>query len=328
MKNVLTLENLTIGYNKIPIVKEIVASVTPGELVCILGKNGAGKSTLINTILGFHKPLSGQIKVEGQVLLDLSLSAKAQKIAVVLPKLHQVPAIKVIDILAMGRMPYHSSLSKLASKDMDWINQVAEMVGITELMQQYAHQISEGQLQLVMIARALCQDTPLIILDEPTSNLDLANRYKIFNLIRELIIKTRKSFLMITHEVDLALEYSDKIWWIENGNLTADIPEQIAFEKEIFPKLSGNSLMYHQTQERFTSLRQFNKEIHVVGHSEFTYWVKQALIRNGYAISEKAKEFVEITENNIIFEDSKFQSIIELLNYLSQHEKHNHHRSK
>lgn len=328
MINVLTLENLTVGYNKKPIVKEIVASVNSGELVCILGKNGAGKSTLINTILGFQPPLSGHLKIDDQSFLKLSPADKAKKIAVVLPKLHQVPAIKVRDILAMGRMPYHTSLSQLSPQDRDWINEVVEMVGISDLIEQYANQLSEGQLQLVMIARALCQDTPLIILDEPTSNLDLANQYKIFNLIKELKTKTGKSFLMITHEVHFALQFSDQIWWIENGSLSSGLPEQIAFDQAILPKLSGDYLTYNFIHGKYGNAQNWDKEIDVRGQSEYAYWVKQALGRHGFAISENATDVVEITENNIIFGDSKFETIIELLNYLLQHEKHNHHRSK
>ena len=268
------------------------------------------------------------ILIDENVLIKLSAQEKAQQIAVVLPRLSNVPKIKVSELIAMGRLPYHKVLKKLSIEEQNHIDEVIDLVGISELKNNFATEVSEGQLQLVMIARALVQDAKLVILDEPTSNLDLANQYKIFNLLNELKSKTDKSFLMITHEVDFALEKADKIWWIENGELKENIPEQAAFENQIIQKLSNQNLNYNIDTNRFSTNRKFTKSIGVKGDSELAYWVKNALIRNGISIENHAENHIEITENSIIFENQKFESINQIINFIQQYEKYNHNRSE
>ena len=324
MKNaILKLENVSVGYGSKEIVSAINATINSNELIAVLGKNGAGKSTLINSILGFQKTLNGEIYLENNSIKKLSSQEIAQQIAVVLPRLSIVPKIKVSELVAMGRLPYHKVLKKISIEEQNLIDEVLELVGISNLANQFVNEISEGQLQLVMIARALCQDAKLVILDEPTSNLDLANQYRIFNLLNELKSKTNKSFLMITHEVDFALEKADKIWWIENGNLFENIPEQMAFEHQIIQKLSNQNLTYDEKNNRFSTQKSFSKTIGVKGNSELAFWVKNALIRNGISVENNAENHIEITENNIIFEGIKFETIEEIVNFVQHYEKYN-----
>ncbi len=329
MKNkIVQLESLTVGYHSKEIVSAIDAIVLENELVAVLGGNGAGKSTLINSILGFQKVLKGEILIEGQSINQISSKEIAQKIAVVLPRLSIVPKIKVKELVAMGRLPYHKVLKSISEEEKIQIQKVLHLVGIEHLANQFANEISEGQLQLVMIARALCQDAKLVVLDEPTSNLDLANQYKVFNLLNELKAKTDKSFLMITHEVNFALEKADKIWWIEKGKLTEDIPEQIAFDQQIIQKLSNQNLQYNSETNRFSTKQIFHHSIGIKGNSELAFWVKNALIRNGFSIENNAENHIEITENNIIFEQQKFETIENLIKFVQQNEKYNHNRSE
>lgn len=325
---ILRLENVTVGYGSQKIVSSINASISENELVAVLGKNGVGKSTLINSILGFQKILNGSILIENQSIQKLSAQEIAQEIAVVLPRLSIVPKIKVSELVAMGRLPYHKVLKKISNEELSLVDEVLEMVGIYDLKTHYANQISEGQLQLVMIARALCQDAKLVILDEPTSNLDLANQYKIFNLLNEIKSKTNKSFLMITHNVDFAIEKSDKIWWIENNELKENIPEQAAFEFQIMQKLSNQNLSYDSDTNRFLTKKNFRKSIGVKGNSELAFWVKNALMRNGIQVENNAENHIEITENNIIFGNQKFENIQAIINFIQQNEKYNHNRSE
>lgn len=325
---ILRLENLTIGYRSKEIVSSIHASIHENELIAILGKNGAGKSTLIHTILGFQKALKGQIILDNQLLNKISAQEIAQQIAVVLPRLSVVPKIKVSELVAMGRLPYHKVLKEKSIEEQTLVDEVFDLVEINDLKNKYATEISEGQLQLVMFARALCQDAKLIILDEPTSNLDLANQYKIFNLLNELKSKTNKSFLMITHEVNLALENADKVWWIENGNLSTDIPEQLAYEKQIIQKLSNQHLIYNEEKNSFSQPKKNQKSIHIKGNSELAYWVKNAFYRNGFLIENNGENHIEITENNIIFEGEKFENIQAIITFIQRYEKYNNYRSE
>ena len=128
---------------------------------------------------------------------------------------------------------------------------------------------------------------------------------------------------MITHEVDFALEKADKIWWIENGNLFENIPEQMAFEHQIIQKLSNQNLLYDQSNNRFSTPKKFSKIISVKGNSELAFWVKNALIRNGISVENNAENHIEITENSIIFDGIKFESIEEIVNFVLHNEKYN-----
>jgi iron complex transport system ATP-binding protein len=329
MKNaILQLNNVTVGYDSKSVIENINTTIFEQELIAILGKNGAGKSTLVNSILGFQKIITGEIFINNRSIKEFSAQEKAQEIAIVLPRLSIVPKIKVAELVAMGRLPYHNVLKKLSNNEVNLIDEVFELVGISDLKYKLATEVSEGQLQLIMIARALVQDAKLIVLDEPTSNLDLANQFKIFNLLKELKSKTKKSFLMITHQVDFALENADKIWWIENGQLYQNIPEQVAFENNIIQKLSNDNLHFEAEGNRFATHQNFSKSIGVKGNSELAYWVKNALNRNGIAIENNAENHIEITENSIIFEQQKFESIEQIINFIQQYEKYNHYRSE
>lgn len=327
MEAILNLKDLTIGYGKTVLINSINVEVLENELIVILGKNGVGKSTLIHTILGFEDALNGTIYFRDKKQTELSASELAKEVSVVFPKLNTIPKVTVFEIISTARIAHHKVLKSLSDEELVLINSMIDLVGINSIKDKYITEISEGQLQLVMIARALCQDTPLIILDEPTANLDLENQFKIYELIKNLKHKTKKSFVMITHNAELALDYADKIWWVEDNKLFDGIPEEIAFKHQLIDKLSGNYLKYNLNYGSYQNLIESENKIQVKGNSEFSYWVKKGLIRNNFEIDENAALCIEVTEKCIIFDKQKFNSISSLLNYL-ENEKYNYNGSK
>lgn len=317
-EEVLKLVNVTVGYAQQKVVKQINATVGESELITVLGKNGVGKSTILNSIMGFQPFLEGDVFLNKQPMSIFSAQELAQKIAIVLPRLNYIPMIKIKELVAMGRLPYGKSWQKYTKEDESKIEEALDLVGMGRFTNEYATQISEGQLQLVMIARALCQDTSLIILDEPTSNLDLENQYMIFNLLADLSKKTKKSLIVATHELNLALEKSDKVWWVEQGILQEDIPEQLAYDEQIYSKLAGDYVYFDNDVQRFVVRYTNQKPIQVVGSSELSYWVRNAVIRKGYYLSSNEGELIKVNENIIMIKNHQLTSICELVNYIDK----------
>src|SRR5690606_36957002 len=186
MKNeLIQIKNLSVGYAK-PICDNINAIVQKGELVGLAGKNGSGKSTLIKSLLGLQPVFSGEIHLNQEEISNWNTTKRAQEIAVVFSRLKQVPQISVQELVALGRLPYRNWLTKLNPEENDLIQNSLDLVGISHLKNRFANELSDGQLQMMMIARALVQETKLIVMDEPTSHLDIENQFKIFELIDKL----------------------------------------------------------------------------------------------------------------------------------------------
>lgn len=314
----LVLKNVAIGYGQ-AICSNINATVKRGELVGLAGKNGAGKSTLIHSILGLQSILSGEILLDNQISKHWSIQKRAQKIAVVFSRLQQVPSISVEDVLALGRLPHQKGIQKLSSTEKELIEDALEKVGIVHLKNKMAHQLSDGQLQMMMIARALVQDTDWVIMDEPTSHLDIENQFKIFELIEKLSRETQKSFLVASHQIDLLLQNATQLWWLDQGKFHAGFPEQIAYEQQIYEQLSQEKIKFNYGLGNFQFQHHQPKTIQFMSDgSDFNYWIKHALERNGFAISTDAPLEVFVTNGQIRCGQQTFDRIEQLIKYLKK----------
>lgn len=295
----LNINNLSVGYSK-PICSNINAVVQKGELVGLAGKNGSGKSTLIKSLLGLQPIFSGKIELNGEEISNWNSVKRAKEIAVVFSRLNQVPQISVFDLVALGRLPYRNWLTKLDSDENHLIDNALNLVGIENLQNRFANELSDGQLQMVMIARALVQDTGLIIMDEPTSHLDIENQFRIFELIYKLSQETGKTFIIASHQVELLLQNATQLWWINESEFYAGFPEQIAYEQKIFEKLSQEKIRfdYEKGNFRFDHLKS-NKISFTGDGSDLSFWVKHALERNGFEISNGVEVRVQNGQINL-----------------------------
>ena len=212
--------SLCIGYpaKKTPkiLLENLNISLKSGILVCLIGQNGAGKSSLMRTLAGLQKPLEGDIFINDISLKNLSEIELALKISVVLSEKIDNQAITVQELVSLGRYPHTTWLSELSENDKNIIKNALTLTKTTEIATQTLSQLSDGQKQRVSLARALAQDTPFVLLDEPTAHLDLPSRLQLFKMLRNLTITTNKTFLISTHELDLALQVADVVWLIDN----------------------------------------------------------------------------------------------------------------
>lgn len=211
------IKDLSIGYtsrkNAVHKVFEGVnAVINSGELTCLLGANGAGKSTLLRTLAGFLPPLSGEILIEKCSLNTMKAKDLSRKIGVVLTEKPDVGNLTVKEIVGMGRSPYTGFWGNLSHEDEEIVRQSLQMVGIEALSRRTIHKLSDGERQKVMIAKVLAQQTPIIILDEPTAFLDFASKVEMMQLLRRLAHEMDKIVILSTHDISLALQLSDQLW--------------------------------------------------------------------------------------------------------------------
>lgn len=215
----ISLQNLTVGYGEKAILSDINQTLEPGRLVCLLGSNGVGKSTILRTLAGFLQPLAGKVLLDGKDLTSLSLSQRSKAVSIVLTERVEVPYMKVADLVGMGRSPYTGFFGTLTKEDKAIVVEAIEMVGITSLAERTIDTLSDGERQKAFLAKAIAQQTPIILLDEPTAFLDFHAKISTLRLMQKLAHETDKTILMSTHDVEMALRLSDILWIVQDGEI-------------------------------------------------------------------------------------------------------------
>lgn len=209
----LTANNLKLGYSaEKQVFSNLSFNLNDGDVVALLGVNGIGKSTLIRTISGLLKPISGELAIDGKAIQQLSVQERAQHISIVLTDRIAIEHIKVVDFIALGRAPHTGWFGSLQEHDRTLIQQNIALLRIENLQQKWLNELSDGERQKVMIARAMCQETGLIILDEPTAFLDFRSKAEILQLLKNVAQTLHKIILFSTHDIDLALQHANTVW--------------------------------------------------------------------------------------------------------------------
>lgn len=229
MEKLIELTHLTTGYKHKPVTEDISATLQAGELTCLLGPNGAGKSTLLKTLSAFLPPLSGDIFIDGININRLSSKQLAQIIGVVLTERPSAMNMTVEELVGIGRSPYTSFFGGLSTHDKAMVDRAIEMVAIDGLRQRSVSTLSDGERQKALIAKALAQQTRIIYLDEPTAFLDYPSKVEIMKLLYRIAREDSKTVFMSTHDVELALQLSDKIWLLDQERgLSIGTPTSLA----------------------------------------------------------------------------------------------------
>ena len=320
---VLSTHNLYIGYskkrNKSLVQSDLNLKLQAGELVCLIGPNGTGKSTLLRTLAGLQKPLEGKIKIDNNELEKLSQHAKAMLIALVLTDKIDIDNATVLDIVSFGRHPYSNWWGNTTDEDEQKVLESIEMVHLTHKKEVSLSELSDGERQRVMIAKALAQDTPIIMLDEPTAHLDLPNRVEIMLLLHKLAHKTNKAIILSTHELDMALQAADRIWLITNENgVESGVPEDLVFNGSFNRAFESKSYYFNADNGNFSMNYPLLRKIWVEGNKTRMYWTLRALARAGYMVVPDADFTITINESSWILNDKELQTIKELLSELDR----------
>ncbi|SMO80115.1 iron complex transport system ATP-binding protein [Saccharicrinis carchari] len=297
----LRTDQLTIGYDKqaLPLHENINVSVKPGQFTCLLGPNGAGKSTLIKTLCGFIKPMSGQVWYGNEKIERIPEAQRAKKISVVLTDRLDVQNLSVFELVALGRTPYTGFFGKLLPRDIQLVYHAIEEVGLKGYTQKSIDKMSDGERQKAMIAKALVQETPFIILDEPAAFLDLPAKIEIMQLLRRLSKEKNRGILLSTHDLEMALQTADKIWLMAQGKtLQEGIPEDLVLNNQFKHFFEREGIQFDNYTGTFKYHKQIQHKINLKGEGNACNWVARALHRIGFAtVDEGSKYTVQIYHN-------------------------------
>lgn len=213
------LHDITLGYGSRTLIEGVETRFERGSMIALLGRNGTGKSTLLRAIARLQEVMKGVIMVEGKPLAELSQAELARLVSFVTTERIDVEALTAYDLVAIGRSPYTGWMGRLTDKDHEAIKRAMVIAGVQHMAERRVSTMSDGECQRVMIARALAQDTPIILLDEPTAFLDLPNRYELCTLLGRLAHEEKKCVIFSTHELDIALSLADSIALVDSPRM-------------------------------------------------------------------------------------------------------------
>lgn len=290
MAPMLDISDLTIGYSGGKVVApNLNATLERGNLVCLLGANGTGKSTLIRTLCGFQPALSGSVTIGGREVATLNAHDLAKELSVVLTDRLSVPNATVEELVGYGRSPYTGFLGRMSKEDRAMVAEAMECCQIAHKRKELLSNLSDGERQKAVIAKAMAQDTPLIVLDEPTAFLDLPTRVEIMQLLRTLASKSQKSILMSTHDMELALQMADKLWILHrNGPLDVGSPEDLLLSG-VFNNLFGQTnVQFDVRTGLFKVAYEYHATLPVAGHGFHFTLLRRAFARRGIKLEHSA----------------------------------------
>ena len=292
----LQLNQVSIGYHthgKPHIVQsDLTLTAREGELIALIGKNGCGKSTLLRSIASLQPIWEGVILLNGVDIHSLSPRKRARYLSVVLTGQQSVASFTVRELTSIGRDPYTGWLGSLTDEDREVISRAIAMTYLEGFGERNIHELSDGERQRVFIARALAQDTPLILLDEPTSHLDLPNRINIMLLLQKLARETGKTIFISTHDLETAMQVADKLWLMEQGKgITVGAPEDLVLSGSFDTVFRHPSYEFDKEYGSFVVQKQLDKSVTTqVQHPDglMARWTTKALSRKGWRITDDA----------------------------------------
>ena len=252
---ILEVKDLSIGYPKkstpLLISEAISFSAQKGELLAIVGGNGVGKSTLLRSLAKVQPSLKGSVAIEGRSIQNLTLKQLARKISLVLTEALPTKNLTVKELIALGRQPHTNWIGTLSKVDIEKVENAIRQVEMSELLEKKCYELSDGQLQRVMITRALAQDTDIIILDEPTTHLDIYHKAKILKLLKDIAHQSNKLVIFSSHEIDIAIQLCDKMLVMQDQKVVFGSPKELIESKSFDQLFPEDLILFDPNTESF-----------------------------------------------------------------------------
>lgn len=324
----LRAENLRIGYllgkKEIKVCDGMNFELKRGELVALLGPNGAGKSTLLRTLSSSLQPLSGNVFYSGRLLKNISQRDLSRKISVVLTDHTQAGGLTVSELVSLGRQPYTGFFGRLKARDLRLVDEAINSVGLSFKSNSYMAELSDGERQKAMIAKALVQETDVLLLDEPAAFLDVASKLELMALLRQIAVERNCAVLFSSHDVEQALTLSDKLWLMGRDELLCGGTEDMVLQGHLFDLFRSNNVRFDLGSGVYRLCSDTSASVSVKAQDlSLLFWAKNALLRNGYGITDglaveiaidlKSEDCIEIKTKNSIVVCKSFEEMLETI---------------
>lgn len=316
MSSVIVAEKLNVGYQKKTIVENVNISGIKGQLICLLGPNGSGKSTILKTLTGLLAPVDGTVYISGNDVLRSNKDEMAKKLAVVLTEQLSLGFLTVFEIAAMGRYPHTNHFGKLSVTDIQVVNDALTAVGALQLKNRFFSELSDGEKQKVMIARALVQQPMLIVLDEPTSHLDVKHKVEVLKILQQLCSEKGMTVVLSLHDIDLAIKACQTVLLIRRGKIVAQgTPEEVIKDGTIQMLYDIKGAHYNELMGSLEFDNMQKPELFVTGGNGTGAGVYRALSRAGYGMycgvlhSNDVDSYIGKTLNCNVLEENAFSAI-------------------
>lgn len=294
----LALDGISIGYRReTPLLQKVCLTAERGEMVALVGRNGAGKSTLLRSLLGLIPLLEGNCLVRNIPLHHYGMKERARTLSYVSSQSARLPSITVRELVTLGRLPYTSWTGRPGPEDRERVEWAISEVGMSEHADSKLDQISDGERQRIMIARALVQDTPVMVLDEPAAFLDIANKYELVRILSSFRDQG-KTVLYSTHDLEMAMMCADKLWVIAGGIMHEGSPEEIGLSGLFDRLFESSSIRFDTESGRFIYAGSERGNIGLSSPAgPVSLWTQRALERIGFRVTAGEHE----TEVEVVY---------------------------
>jgi iron complex transport system ATP-binding protein len=324
--NILTIKSLEIGFSsgsRNILLPPLSGSAVKGELIAIIGRNGIGKSTLLRTLAAIQQPLGGEIYYFNKEIREYSGIDLARTAGYISTESVKVSNMTVYDLVSLGRFPYTGWLGNISQADHEIITDDMEKAYVSSFSGRFLAEMSDGERQKAMIARLLAQDTGIMLMDEPTAFLDIRSKFDILHLLHQLCHKSGRTIIFTTHDLEMAIRHSDKIWLILGSGLMEGAPEDLMITGQFDHLFESSSIIFNSRDGTYQFREEAKGSIFIKGSGKLRHWTEKAVRRAGYLISDSATiPYIDLEDDKWVIvadgEKKECNSVYELVRRLSE----------